>query len=73
MFANISKAGLGMYIVVLTQLISYIFGINLDVNTTTDAVFTVIQAIGAILWVVGQLTRQDLSWGIFRKNEQNTN
>jgi uncharacterized membrane protein len=58
-----------MYIVVITNVIGYLFGVNLDVNTTTDAAFYILNAIGAILWLFGQLSRKDLSFGIFRKTE----
>jgi uncharacterized membrane protein len=67
MFTKVSKAGLGMYIVVITNVIGYLLGVNLDVNTTTDAVFYILNAIGAVLWLIGQLSRKDLNFGIFRK------
>lgn len=68
MFTTISKAGLGMYVFVAISIIKELFGIELDYNLTLDGVFTLFQAVGFILWLVGQSTRKDLKYGIFRKN-----
>ena len=66
MFTSISGAGLGMYITLLAGLVSYIFKIDLDQGTLTEAVYNVIMAIGGIIWFIGQIKRKDLNWGIFR-------
>lgn len=66
MFATISKAGLGMYITVVASILRSL-GLDLDEGTATEAVLAIVQGIGALLWLIGQVLRKDLSWGIFRK------
>jgi small neutral amino acid transporter SnatA (MarC family) len=73
MFVNVSKAGLGMYVALLATLVKLIFGVNLDENILAGGIVVLIQAIGFILWIVGQITRKDLSFGIFRVNEEKEN
>jgi hypothetical protein len=68
MFTSISKAGLGMYITVIVGFLHAV-GVDFDGGTLTEAVFAILEGIGAILWIVGQLFRKDLSWGIFRKQK----
>lgn len=68
MFTNISKAGLGMYVLLLVNLLAAI-GINFDANELTEAIYLILNGIGAFLWLLGQMLRKDLYWGIFRKNE----
>lgn len=70
MFTTISKAGLGMYVVVAISIVKVLFGIELDYNLTLDGIFTLFQAVGFIFWLIGQFTRKDLEYGIFRKNER---
>lgn len=66
MFTNVSRAGIGLYITVIVGFLRY-WGLDLDDGQLTEAVFVVLQGIGAVLWIVGQLLRRDLMWGIFRK------
>jgi hypothetical protein len=68
MFTTISKAGLGMYIV-LAIAVLHALGFGLDAGTTTEAVLAILNGVGAILWIVGQFLREDLGWGIFRKQD----
>lgn len=70
MFTTISKAGLGMYVTIIIYVINYFWGIKLDYETMLEGLFILLQAVGVILWMVGQFTRKDLKYGIFRKNER---
>ena len=68
MFTTISKAGIGMYIEIAASLLNYL-GLDFDEGLLTEAVLAILTGIGAVIWVIGQLLRRDLSWGIFRKTE----
>ena len=65
-FSNLSKGGIGMYIVVSAAILQ-VAGLDLDSGQLTEAVLAVANGIGAVLWIVGQILRKDLSWGLFRK------
>jgi len=69
MFTTISKAGVGMYIAIVATLLRT-FGLDLDEGIFTEAIIAILQGIGAVLWIIGQFTRKDLSWGVFRKEAQ---
>lgn len=64
---KISKAGLGMYITLISFILSSVFG--LDQNEATEAITNLFIGIGSILWIVGQITRKDLDFGLLRKDE----
>ena len=66
MFTNLSKAGFGMYIAVAATILKTL-GLDLDEGNLTEAIFAVVQGAGALVWIIGQLMRKDLSWGVFRK------
>ena len=68
MFTTISKGGIGMYIVVAASALKFA-GLDLDEGDLTEAIFAVLQGAGAVVWIIGQLLRKDLSWGIFRKSD----
>lgn len=68
MFTKISKAGIGMYVVVITSTLTY-FGFNLDSGIATEAVLAILNGVGGILWIIGQFMRKDISFGIFRKEQ----
>lgn len=73
MFVNISKAGIGMYVAVLATIVKMIWGVELDQDIIAGGIVVLLQAIGFILWIVGQITRKDLSYGIFRTEEEKEN
>lgn len=66
MFTNISKAGLGMYAVIVAQLFQFFTGRIIGTDVLTEAIYAILMGAGAILWILGQVMRKDLSWGIFR-------
>lgn len=70
MFTTISKAGIGLYTVVVVNLLRLV-GVEIEEGTLTEAIYYVLNAFGAILFVIGQVSRKDLSWGIFRKQGGN--
>ena len=65
-FSNLSKAGVGMYVVVIASILQ-VLGLNLGSERLTEAVLIAIDGAGAVLWIAGQILRKDLSWGLFRK------
>jgi hypothetical protein len=63
---NLSKAGIGMY-VTITMLIVNFFGIPIGEEMVVEAITAIITLIGIATWVWGQVDREDLTYGIFRK------
>jgi len=66
MFVKVSKAGIGMYVVVAAQILK-LLGYQFDVPQLTEAIYSILVGIGAVLWIAGQFLRKDLRFGIFRK------
>ena len=64
-FSKLSKAGIGMYVVVATSLLQAL-GLDLDSGQLTEAVLAIAEGAGALLWIAGQALRKDLSWGLLR-------
>ena len=56
--------GAGIVIVVLTWLLNYFGIVGVDVAATVNSVA---QLAGVALAIFGQVRREDLKWGIFRK------
>lgn len=65
MFVSTSKAGIGMYAVIIVSFLNFL-GLDLDEGTLTEAIYAILAGVGAVLWVVGQVMRRDLRFGIFR-------
>ena len=66
MFTKTSMTGAGAIIVVLEQLFSVV-GITFPEGTIGDVVHSIVVIVGFILLVWGQVRRQDLTLGLFRK------
>lgn len=62
----VSKAGVGVYSFLLI-LIAHYFGVDLDEGTATEIALSTGKVGSFILLIWGQLSRKDLSFGLFRK------
>jgi hypothetical protein len=63
---QISVAGSGLYIIIITAILNY-FGITSDVGTITAVVTNAVTVFGWVLLIIGQLKRKDLTLGLVRK------
>lgn len=66
MFTNVSMAGTGVIITVITTALK-LFGIEVGDDMVTNAVEGGVAILGLVLLVWGQLRRDDLSGGLIRK------
>jgi hypothetical protein len=62
----VSKAGVGMYATMIVALL-HIVGIDADEGTVTEVIMAGVTLITFSVWVWGQLSREDLKFGLFRK------
>ena len=62
----VSKAGVGLVILVLTEVLSFL-NISVDLGTIEAGVNGIFAFAAFILLVWGQLDRKDLKFGLFRK------
>lgn len=65
MLYKISKAGAGATIFIIAFL--NVFGYQVPEELVENAVAGGIAVIGLLVWIWGQIDREDLKWGIFRK------
>mgnify|MGYP001571767529 FL=1 len=65
-FNSTSMVGTGL-IIVLIELVLKLFGVELPEGSVAKTVNDLVSGIGGILVIWGQLRRQDLRWGLFRK------
>lgn len=63
---SVSITGLGVVVLVLEQLAKLV-GLELPEGSVGSAVNAVVQVVGFVLLVVGQLRRKDLKLGLVRK------
>jgi hypothetical protein len=63
---NISTAGVGMYATMLVALL-HTMGVDADEGMVTEAIMGAIAIVTFATWIYGQLSRKDLSLGIFRR------
>lgn len=63
---NVSKAGVGMYAVLIMSVLS-LFGIQADLETVEGVVVSAISLASFVMWVWGQIDRDDLTFGLWRK------
>lgn len=64
---KLSIAGVGMYVSVITVLLN-LFGITPDPGSVEAAVSAGVTLFGFALWIIGQVRRRDLKFGIVRKD-----
>lgn len=65
MFTNISMTGTGLAVIIITYVLQWL-GVQFDANQVTVIVKDVIEVVGWLLTIIGQLKRQDLSFGFWR-------
>ena len=58
--------GVGLVVYVATLLLSW-FGVVADTTEVTDFANSLVNVLGFVLMVVGQMRRKDLKWGFLRK------
>lgn len=63
---NISIAGIGMYAVLIVFVLKTLH-ITADQSTVEAAIAGGVQAVGFVLWVIGQIRRPDLKFGLVRQ------
>jgi len=63
---NLSTAGIGMY-AVLIEFLLHMFGLEAPEGSVVAFVNGVIAIAGFILWIYGQVRRNDLHLGLVRK------
>lgn len=70
MFKNTSKAGVGLWITILTLIIQ-MFGLDISDQQVIEVVHAAAQVVGFVLLVWGQLDRTDLTFfGLMRKESR---
>jgi len=66
MFTNVSMTGTGILTIILSYILS-VLGVNAETSQIASWVASMINLLG-LIWVIwGQLRRKDLSVGFFRK------
>lgn len=57
--------GTGLAVIIITYVLQWL-GVQFDANQVTVIVKDVIEVVGWLLTIIGQLKRQDLSFGFWR-------
>lgn len=66
MFQNYSRAGIGMYTFIVTAFLRA-FDIEVTDTQVEEVVLAVINIVAFIVWVWGQIERDDVEFGLIRK------
>ncbi len=66
MFQNVSMAGSGWLVIVLTYVLG-LLGVNADYSEIAGYANNIMGVIGLALIIIGQLRRKDLTLGFWRK------
>lgn len=66
MFSKYSFAGVGWLVALIGLVVNY-FGLDLDEAAITELAIAFVTVFGFVQALLGQLLREDLDWGLFRK------
>ncbi len=65
MFTSVSMTGTGLVVLLITYALQWL-GVSFDQNQIAIIVKDVVEVVGWVLTIWGQLRRKDLSMGLFR-------